>query len=63
MVAHSTGPGKGGKYIYIYNDQRAGAGCLDEEDIRLLLENLNTAKEAAPVWFEKEKYDAILKFV
>ena len=60
MVAHLTSPGKGGK---CFHDQRAGAGCLEEEDIRLLLENLTTTKEAAPVWFEKEKYDAILTFV
>jgi len=60
MVAHLTGPGKGGKY---FNDQRAGAGCLEEEDICLLLENLTTAKEAVPVWFENDKYDAILTFV
>ena len=31
MVVHLTGQGKGGKY---FNDQRAGAGCLEEEDIR-----------------------------
>ena len=55
-----TGPGRGGKY---FNDQRAGAKCLDDEDIRLLLENLTTAKEAAPIWCEKEKYEAILTFV
>jgi len=60
MVAHLTSPGKGGK---CFHDQRAGAGCLEEEDIRLLLENLTTTKEAAPVWFEKEKYDAILTLV
>jgi len=47
MVVHLTGPGKGGKH---FNDQRAGTGCLEEEDIRLLLETLTTAKEAAPVW-------------
>jgi len=60
VVAHLTGPGRGGKY---FNDQRAGAKCLDDEDIRLLLENLTTAKEAAPIWCEKEKYEAILTFV
>ena len=48
MVVYLTGPGpgKGGKYL---NDQLAGAGCLEEADTRLLLENLTTAKEAAPV--------------
>jgi len=41
-----TGPVKGGNYL---NDQRESAGWVEEEDIRLLLENLTTAKEAAHV--------------
>ena len=59
MVAHLTGPGAN-RY---FKGQRAGAGCLEGTDMRMLLEDLVSVKAAAPVWFDSKGYEEIFTFV
>ena len=59
MVSHLTGRGATG----YFKGHRCGAGCLEETDMRLLLEDLSSVKAAAPVWFDKNGYEEILTFV